>query len=564
MFVFVPERHRARVLAPQLRMRHALPRMAPNALHRQLKQLSREEGALVRRHRFVPLPNRGLWRPCVVTDAASARAAVVYGGVPVARTSPRAFCMAIQDIFGHDLIETATHALAGNQPHFSAAWRFRGKQLPAFTMLLLAAVLGMWLAPLPTTALLAASLGSLYLLQASLYFSAALQPPAPPVTPARLLPDAELPTYTVLVPLYRERRVLPQLFRALARLDYPAEKLDIKLLVEEDDDETRNALSAYVLPDYMEVLVAPRGRPRTKPRALNYGLAFARGDLVCIFDAEDVPHPAQLRVAASIFAEAEENVACLQAPLAWHNADRSFFTRMISIEYAAHFRVVLPWLAALGLPLPLGGTSNHFRLKALLDVGGWDPFNVTEDADLGLRLARFGWRVSMLPRVGTLEEACETHRAWRHQRARWIKGWLQTLLVHLRQPPRFAREAGAGGMVVLLAILGTGVFGSLLHPLLLGWTLWDLFMAPPHVASAGEALLRALSLVVLGAGYMGALCVSLAGLHRTRQWRLLPWVALLPLYWLFISAAAWLALWDFARRPHHWRKTSHGHRLLLQ
>ena len=538
--------------------------MQPQALRRHLERLSREEAALVRRHRFVPLPNRGLWRPCVVTDAASVRAATSFGGIPVARVHPRMLALAMQDAFGRGIVDVATRALATEHPHLSAAWRFRGMQLPGFIILVLAAVLGMWLAPAASAAVLTVVFGSLYLVQASLYLSAAFSPARPRGTPARLLTESELPVYTVLVPLYRERRVLAQLFRALARLDYPADKLDIKLLVEEEDDETRGALSAFVLPDYMEVLVVPEGQPRTKPRALNFGLAFARGDLVCIFDAEDVPHPAQLRVAASMFAEAPEELACLQAPLAWHNVHRNFFTRMIGIEYAAHFHVILPWLAALGLPLPLGGTSNHFRLRALLDVGGWDPFNVTEDADLGMRLKRFGWRVSMLDRVGTLEEACETHRAWRHQRARWIKGWLQTLMVHLRQPPRFVREAGIGGELVLLAILGVGVFGALLHPLLLGWTLWDLFLAPPHVASTGEALLRALSLVVLGAGYAGALAVAVVGVRRTGQWRLLPWVALLPLYWLFISAAAWLALWDFFHRPHHWRKTSHGHRLLLK
>ena len=518
----------------------------------------------MRRYRFLPLPNRGLWRPCVVTDAASERAAMSFGGVPVARVQARVLIAALQEIHGEEIVATATQALARDHPHLSAAWRVRGMQLPVLVLLAVVLCGGLWLTPMWALAVLAVVSGLLYLVQASLYLSAAL-PPLPVIqTPRRLLRDAALPIYTVLVPLYRESRVLPQLFRALARLDYPAEKLDIKLLVEENDAETRQALAQFVLPDYMEVLVVPCGQPRTKPRALNYGLAFARGDLVCIFDAEDVPHPAQLRVAASVFAQEPEELACLQAPLAWHNAYHGFFTRMISIEYAAHFHVLLPWLAALGLPLPLGGTSNHFRLKALLDTGGWDPFNVTEDADLGLRLARFGWRVAVLPRVGTLEEACETHRAWRNQRARWLKGWLQTLLVHLRRPPRFMKEAGPGGVMVLLGILGAGVVGALLHPLLLGWTLWQTFLAPPHAITLAETVLCTLSQVVLGTGYASAFAVALVGIRRTRQWRLLPWVPLLPLYWLFISAAAWLAVWDFIRCPHHWRKTDHGHHLLLK
>jgi len=563
MFIVVPEAGQARRRVPRLRLRRGLPRMSLEEARRQLRMLSRKDAAMVRRYRFLPLSHHGLWRPCVVSDAASERAARCFGGVPVARISPRTLSLAMQDVFGAQVIDAATWSLARKRPHLSAAWRFRGAQLPVLIALLVAVVAGLWLAPTLVLVALALVPGSLYLLQASLYLAAALRPLPLATRPQRLLTDAELPTCTVLVPLYRERRVLPQLFRALARLDYPQEKLDIKLLVEEDDKETRGALSAYVLPDYMEVLVVPRGQPRTKPRALNHGLAFARGDLVCIYDAEDVPHPAQLRTAASIFAQEPEDLACLQAPLAWHNVHRNFFTRMIGIEYAAHFHVVLPWLASLGLPLPLGGTSNHFRLKALVAAGGWDPFNVTEDADLGLRLARLGWRVSVLERVGTLEEACETHRAWRHQRARWIKGWLQTLLVHLRNPSHLLKETGLNGPFVLLAVLGTGVFGVLLYPLLLGWTLWRLFLAPAPIATLSEAMLFALSLVVLGAGHAGAFAVALAGLRRTRQWRLLPWLPLLPVYWLFISAAAWLALWDFIRRPHHWRKTEHGRRLLL-
>ncbi|MCF6191856.1 MAG: glycosyltransferase, partial [Candidatus Hydrothermae bacterium] len=228
--------------------------------------------------------------------------------------------------------------------------------------------------------------GLFYLAMAALHVSAAASRWRASVPP--LLKDNALPVYTVLVPLYREAAVLGQLLQALARLDYPAERLDIKLLVEEDDEETLAALRGFVLPRHMEVLVVPRGAPRTKPRALNHGLACARGELLTIYDAEEVPHPGQLRVAASCFAVQGADMACLQAPLGWYNATSSFFSRMLAVYYAAHFHVILPWLHKLGLPLPLGGTSNHFRVAALREAGAWDPFNVTEDADLGLRLAR--------------------------------------------------------------------------------------------------------------------------------------------------------------------------------
>ena len=527
-----------------------------------LRQLTGEEAALARRYRFLPLPHAGLLRPCVVTDAASRRAALRYGCLPIAQACSRDFSLALQDVQGRPMARLAETALLKKNPALSARWRLTAAQarflLGAGTALLLFILVwpewGLWALSFVS--------GMFFLLQASLQVMAARH--VGKVHLPALLDDDALPTYTVLVPLFRESAVLGQLLQALGRLDYPSEKLDIKLLVEEVDTETRAALQRYVLPAHMEVLVVPDGAPRTKPRALNYGLAFARGDLVTIYDAEDVPHPAQLRVAASIFAQAPADLACLQAPLSWYNVDSGFFARMLAVEYANHFTVILPFLAALNLPLPLGGTSNHFRLEALCQAGGWDPFNVTEDADLGLRLARLGWRTGVLPRVGTLEEACTTYRDWRNQRARWIKGWLQTLLVHQRAPRQLLREVGWRGLVSLYALLGAGVFASLAHPLFLaimtGMLLWHFGQAVAE--PFGVLWMCIFSAVVFIVGYVGAICCAFSGLRRTRQEHLLPWLLLLPVYWLLISTAAWLALWDFIRRPHHWRKTAHGRFLL--
>lgn len=565
MHVHVPQgMARPRLAALLLAERQPLPSMGRAELAQHLRQLPDAEAVLARRYRYLPLPHSGLLRPCVVTDAASRRAALEHGCAPIARADRRDFSVALQKAFGERLAREAETALARKSPAFSARWRLTPAQARFFIGAALIGLILLILRPAWVLMGLGTLAGLFFLLQASLHLVAARHRPDMPQL--RLLPDDALPTYTVLVPLFRERAVLEQLLRALARLDYPAEKLDMKLLVEETDKDTREALKQFVLPRHMEVLVVPEGAPQTKPRALNYGLAFARGELVTIFDAEDVPHPAQLRVAASMFAQAPDNLACLQAPLSWYNAEASFFSRMLAVEYANHFTVILPLLAALKLPLPLGGTSNHFRRKALEEAGGWDPHNVTEDADLGLRLARMGWRTGVLPRVGTLEEACTTFRAWRHQRARWIKGWLQTLLVHQRAPRQMLREVGWRGLITLYALLGAGVFAALAHPLFLGVMLTAILR---HITAyhtpAGfmELWSVCLSLTVFVMGYIGACRCTLAGLARTGQWRLLPWLALLPFYWLLISSAAWLALWDFIRRPHQWRKTAHGHFLLL-
>ncbi len=157
----------------------------------------------------------------------------------------------------------------------------------------------------------------------------------------------------------------------------------------------RRALRKHDLPPHFEVIVVPQGSPQTKPRALNYALQFCRGSLLTIYDAEDIPEPNQLREVARKFSGAGEKLACLQAQLSFYNPNENWLTRQFTAEYATLFGLILPALAAHNLPLPLGGTSNHFRTRNLRQIGGWDPYNVTEDADLGLRLARLGYRTGV-------------------------------------------------------------------------------------------------------------------------------------------------------------------------
>ena len=246
------------------------------------------------------------------------------------------------------------------------------------------------------------------------------------------LADDELPSYTVVVALYRETSVVEELVKAIDALDYPKGKLDIKLVVEQRDVETLGRIVDLRLPARYEVVVAPLGKPQTKPRALNIALSTARGELVVVYDAEDTPAPDQLRLAASRFA-ADKDLDCLQARLAIRNHSESWLSKLFAIEYAVLFDVVNPGLCALNLPIPLGGSSNHFRLRSLVGVGAWDEWNVTEDADLGVRLARFGYRVKALD-SDTWEEAPYEFGNWFRQRVRWQKGWMQTLIVHSRRP----------------------------------------------------------------------------------------------------------------------------------
>jgi cellulose synthase/poly-beta-1,6-N-acetylglucosamine synthase-like glycosyltransferase len=304
-------------------------------------------------------------------------------------------------------------------------------------------------------------------------------------------------------------------------------------------------------------VVVPAGTPRTKPRALNCGLALARGELLCVYDAEDIPDAGQLRLAAETFAAAPAELACLQARLGWYNARRNWLTGFLELEYGAHFDVLLPALARRGWPLPLGGTSNHFRVSALRAAGGWDAWNVTEDADLGLRLARLGHGAGMLASE-TAEEACARLGDWFGQRVRWIKGWMQTWLVHLGDARGLARSCGRGGFFVLHAVIGASVLSALGYPvftgLYLGWLMWGGGWGLPGWIYAG----------VFVAGHVAAMMAALAGACRRGHGDLVRLIPLLPLYWLLISAAAWRALAELVRQPHHWRKTPHGRELRIK
>jgi cellulose synthase/poly-beta-1,6-N-acetylglucosamine synthase-like glycosyltransferase len=367
--------------------------------------------------------------------------------------------------------------------------------------------------------------------------------------------DSRLPTFSVLIPLYREVAVIPDLVDAVARLDYPRERLEILFITEADDDATRRALASAQLRSHMRIVTVPPGKPKTKPRALNYALQNARGILVVVFDAEDFPDTEQLRRAAEAFVMGGPRLACVQARLAISNPDDSFLSRQFTLEYAALFRGLLPALDYLRLPIPLGGSSNHFRRDVLIKSGGWDPFNVTEDADLGIRLARLGYEVSVI-NSETMEEAPVTWRSWRGQRTRWIKGWMQTYLVHMRRPLRLWRDLGpwkfAGFQVTICAML----VSMLAHP-------WFYVVALLH-ALLGMRILPQSDIVfwLCGAnlitGYgSAALLIAVTSSGSGMSRRLLSAV-FLPIYWLAISYAAYRAILDLIRRPFFWDKTTHG------
>ena len=372
------------------------------------------------------------------------------------------------------------------------------------------------------------------------------------------LSDAELPVYSVLVPLFREAAILPDLIVALSKFDYPVSKLDILIVLEESDHETQFAASMLDLPGHFRVVVVPDAEPKTKPKAMNFALNFARGEFVCVFDAEDVPDPNQLRLAATAFRRAAPEYHCLQARLFIANQRQCWISRQFALEYMALFNALLPALWRLNIPIPLGGTSNHFPRAALEKVHGWDPFNVTEDADLGLRFARLGYRVGLLHSF-TWEEAPIKWSQWLPQRTRWIKGWMQTYLVHTREPWRALREMGVWPYLNFQLLIGGFLLSVLVHPWLYVMLGLELARETPFAVpnSTFGLLLLTLAGINLVVGFLAAFAMIAIGSWRVQRLTLGGYLVFAPVYWILISIAGYRALVQLLFRPHYWEKTEH-------
>jgi glycosyltransferase XagB len=371
------------------------------------------------------------------------------------------------------------------------------------------------------------------------------------------LDRADLPTISVLVALYGEAEIAPRLIRRLSALDYPRDRLDVIVLLESSDTPTRTAIAKVDLPPWMRVIAVPDGRIRTKPRALNFGLDFTCGSIIGIYDAEDAPAPDQLLKVAAIFANAPPRLGCLQGMLDFYNPATNWIARCFTLEYAAWFRLFLPGLVRLGLPIPLGGTTLFLRRNAVLDVGAWDAHNVTEDADLGLRLARRGWQTGMLPSV-TMEEANCRPVPWVKQRSRWTKGYLMTWLVHMRAPRALLRDLGPRRFVAVQVLILGSLMQGIATPVL--WSLWLVAFGLPHPVLDlidRETLLR-LAPLLLGVDLLDFALAAIA-MRRAGHAVPWPWLPLLKPYALLTSFAAAKALVEAVTRPFHWDKTKHGH-----
>ncbi len=372
------------------------------------------------------------------------------------------------------------------------------------------------------------------------------------------LDDKTLPVYTVLVPVYKEPEVIHVLVDSLKKMDYPQGKLDIILLLEEDDRMTLEAAKKASPPGNWRFIIVPDALPKTKPKACNYGVFFSRGELLTIYDAEDIPETDQLKKAVVGFQKHGESCACLQAALNYFNANENIITKLFTLEYSYWFDYLLPGLDRFQLPIPLGGTSNHFRVKILKDLGAWDPYNVTEDADLGIRACANGYKVGIINST-TFEEANSRYGNWLRQRSRWIKGYMQTFLVYNRHPIKMLRTIGIVNWLSFQLFIGGAPLLFLVTPIAWAIFIYWLFTHSTSLDPFFPPLVLYIGLFNLLIGNFMGIYLNMLAVYRRGMFQLLPSALLNPLYWLLgHSVSAYKALWQLFSKPFYWEKTEHG------
>ena len=472
--------------------------------------------------------------------------------------------LALQSAFREEQSHEAVYGLAETDPVMSAS----NVILPAQVVVLYGCIslflLGLAFAPVPTLIALNVVMTVFYLgnflFKATLVWvgSEAQERMSQSIAAeAAMLHDDELPVYTVLVPMFREPDVLPILANALRELDYPTSRLDIKIVLEEGDQLTIDAATALGLEDIFEIILVPPSQPQTKPKACNYALQFARGEYLVIYDAEDKPEPDQLKKVVVTFDRAPDNVACVQCRLNYFNRDENWLTRLFTLDYSLWFDLMLPGLEKLKVPIPLGGTSNHFKMDVLRELRAWDPFNVTEDADLGIRLTQKGYEVRLAAST-TYEEANVSQSNWIRQRSRWIKGYMQTFLVHTRRPIHLMKTIGPLGVLGFIFFIGGTMLSGLLNPLFwlifIFWLLTESGVFDPLF----PPVLLYLSLFNLLAGNGLFMFIMMLAPFRRNWLSLAPYSLTVFWYWVLMSVAAWKGAWQLITKPFYWEKTEHG------
>ena len=466
-------------------------------------------------------------------------------------------------LIGDRYLKSAVFELLKRDPDSSAVVTFSSAQLVFIFVIIALVAIGMVLSFKNTSIILNVIISSFFLVAIIFKLFLALVGSRFELHQAvtkeelKLVLDDDLPIYTILLPVYKEDKLIKKLIWNLQAIDYPRHRLDVKLLIEEDDDKTLNAVRNLDFPAIFEVIVVPFHMPKTKPKACNYGLHFARGKYLTIYDAEDIPDTDQLKKVVSLFGKLPEEYICVQSALNYFNRNENFLTRMFTLEYSYWFDYMLPGLDTLDIPIPLGGTSNHFKLNELVELGAWDPFNVTEDADLGVRAYAKGYKIAIINST-TYEEANNEPFNWIRQRSRWIKGYMQTYLVHMRNPAALVRKIGWKGFLGFNFFIGATPVIFLVYPLLLTFFICYIVFDLSGIRTLFPDWVLFMSIFNLMVGNILMIYVNMMAVFKRRYYELILFAVANPIYWLMHSISAYKGLYQLVTNPFYWEKTNHG------
>ncbi|HPF17040.1 MAG TPA: glycosyltransferase [Thermotogota bacterium] len=469
----------------------------------------------------------------------------------------------VQTVYADKLADDSIFGLFYREPDESAYRVFSARQVIFFAALTIGAAVSIFFYPLQTLGFLIFIAQMIYLIMIGFKFLLTINGSIDEIVyrenskELAAIPDSELPVYTILIPVFKEPDVIKTLIEAVKKFDYPQNKLDVILLLEEKDKETYEAAKIAEPPSNWRFLIIPPSQPQTKPKACNYGLFFSRGEYLVIYDAEDIPEPDQLKKAYLAFKNNDESYICFQGALNYFNKDQNLLTKLFTLEYSYWFDYMLPGLFMMDLPIPLGGTSNHFKVDKLREIGGWDPFNTTEDADLGIRASAESYRVGII-RSTTYEEANPQVWNWIRQRSRWVKGYMQTTLVYNRHPVKMIKVLGLKKWLSFQFFIGGTPLVFLINPILWGFFILWLTANPVFLTEMFTPFTLGLSLFNFLFGNFLGIYMNLLGAFRRRNFSLIPISLLNPFYWLLHSAASYKALWQLLYKPHYWEKTVHG------
>ena len=512
------------------------------------------------RHRVLPIS----WEPGRVSFVAAGERAKAYAaeqGLTVSAIATERTML--RELLAGQESELTNHALWGLKnrfPHYSAAQAFAAKEALWLVLGLALIAFGMMWDRATGEVVAFAVMLALFALAIGVKIWSLLPAKLPQPPAATKFADDDLPVYSVLIPLLREAKVADQMVRAMGSLAYPQAKLDVKFIIEAEDQAALKFFDGLRLPTHTEVIIVPKSVPQTRHKALNFALPFARGELIAVYDADSVPTPDQLRRIAAAFALAPKTVACLQTQLAYYNRNENWLTRQCAVEYAYLFKLLFPRLAQFGSPLLFTGVSAHYRTATLRQAAAFDAHNMARDSGLSVRLARMGFRTALVPMI-TREEAPCRFRDWMAQRVRWVKGVLQTAIVNMRSPVKMWRELGGRNFLLTQALTAGAIVVALLHPFFLAWIASTAVLLMLDIEAASRLWLFLLALYGLVASF--AYMVAMASAIRATLFlgRNVSWVTTIltaPLYWLMISAATWLAMLQYFTAARHWAKTPHG------